>query len=67
MHISQLQYEYALQKIEELLPLVQETTPATAPSAIELTIFSEVVIAYEKEHYPLSPPDPSGTGPQEYV
>lgn len=64
MHISQLQYEYALQKIEELLPLVQETTPATDPSAIELTIFSEVVIAYEKEHYPLSPPDPSGTGHQ---
>ena len=39
MHISQLQYEYARQKIEELLPIVQETTPATAPSAIELTIF----------------------------
>lgn len=67
MHISQLQYEYALQKIEELLPLVQETTPATDPSAIELTIFSEVVIAYEKEHYPLTPPDPSGTGRQECV
>lgn len=64
MHISQLQYEYALQKIEELLPLVQETTPATDPSAIELTIFSEVVIAYEKEHYPLSPPYPSGTDRQ---
>lgn len=67
MHISQLQYEYALQKIEELLPLVQETTPATDPSAIELTIFSEVVIAYEKEHYPLTPPAPSGTGSQECV
>ena len=67
MLISQMHYDYVRHIFDELVTLVQETSPATAPSAIELTIFSEVVIAYEKEHYPLSPPDPSGTGPQEYV
>ena len=45
IHINQAQYEYACKRIEELLQVVQETTPATDPSAIELTIFSEVVIA----------------------
>ncbi len=54
IHINQAQYEYACKRIEELLQVVQETTPATDPSAIELTIFSEVVIAYEKKHYPLT-------------
>lgn len=46
-----MRYEYALARVEELLPLVGEETPANDPRAIELAIMSDCVIAYEKEHF----------------
>ncbi len=54
-----LQYEYALERIEELLPLVCEDTPADDKSAIELSMASDVVIAYEKKHFPMGKPSVS--------
>ena len=51
-----MQYEYALQRVEELLPLVGEDTPVNDPAALELAIMSECVIAYEKEHFPIGKP-----------
>ncbi len=56
MEISKQQYEYALNRIEELLPLVTDDTPANDKNAIELTIVSDVVEAYEKIHYPIAKP-----------
>ncbi|MBS5437107.1 MAG: helix-turn-helix domain-containing protein [Muribaculaceae bacterium] len=56
MDISKQQYEYALNRIEELLPLVTDETPASDTNAIELTIVSDVVEAYEKIHYPIAKP-----------
>lgn len=46
----------ALDRIEELLPLVTDETPASDKNAIELTIVSDVVEAYEKKHYPIAKP-----------
>lgn len=54
--ISKQQYEYALNRIEELLPLVTDETPASDKNAVELTIVSDVVEAYEKVHFPISKP-----------
>ncbi len=54
--ITKEQYEFALAKIEELLPLVDNNTPANDRNAIELSVMSEVVIAYEKRHYPIGKP-----------
>lgn len=54
--ISRSQYEYALERIEELLPLVADDTPGDDRNAIELTIFSDVVENYEKAHYPIAKP-----------
>lgn len=51
-----MRYEYALQRVEELLPLVGEDTPVNDPAALELAIMSECVIAYEKEHFPIGKP-----------
>lgn len=51
--VTQEQYEFALQRIEELLPLVDENTPTNDRNAVELTLMSDTVIAYEKEHYPI--------------
>ena len=54
--ITKEQYEFALARIEELLPLVGDETPANDRNAIELTMMSDVVIDYEKEHFPIGKP-----------
>jgi HTH-type transcriptional regulator/antitoxin HigA len=51
--IRKYQYEYALARIEQLLPLVTDYTPSTDPYAIELSLMSEIVIAYENMHFPI--------------
>lgn len=56
MGVTKEQYEFALQRIEELLPLVDDTTPASDRNAVELTIMSDAVIAYENENYPMGNP-----------
>lgn len=53
---TEIQYEYALARIEELLPLVDDATPVTDKNAVELSIMSEIVIAYEKENFPVEKP-----------
>ena len=54
--ITKEQYEFALARIEELLPLVDDNTPANDRNAIELSMMSDVVIDYEKEHFPIAKP-----------
>lgn len=54
--ISKEKYEYALSRIEALLPLVGEDTPLDDPNSIELDIVSDIVETYEKEHYPIESP-----------
>lgn len=56
MEISKQQYEYALDRIEDLLPLVTDETPANDKNAIELTIVSDIVMAYESKYYPIAKP-----------
>ena len=54
--ITKEQYEFAQSRIEELLPQVDDNTPANDRLAVELTMMSDIVIAYEKEHYPIEKP-----------
>jgi len=54
--ITKNQYEYAIARVEELLPLVDDNTPANDRNAIELSLMSEIVIAYENEHFPIGKP-----------
>jgi len=56
MKITKEQYEFALARIEELLPVIDDNTPANDRSAIELSLVSDVVIEYEKAHYPIAKP-----------
>lgn len=49
--ITQEQYELALARVEELLPLVDDATPLTDNRAMELSLMSDLVLEYEKEHY----------------
>lgn len=54
--ITKEQYEFALERVEGLLPLVDDNTPVNDKKAVELTMMSDIVIAYEKEHYPIEKP-----------
>lgn len=53
MDITEKQYESALARIEELLPLVSDDTPSDNPDAVELIKVSEIVREYELKHYPI--------------
>lgn len=56
MKVSKKQYEFAQNKVEELLPFVSDEMSANHPLAVELALMSDVVIAYEKEHFPIEKP-----------
>lgn len=51
--LERLKYEYALDRIEDLLKVVSDETPDNNPATLELLIMSEVIIAYEDKHYPI--------------
>lgn len=54
--ITETQYQFALDRIEALLPVVDDSTPVNDPKAIELMMMSDIVIDYEKEHFPIDKP-----------
>lgn len=54
--ITKEQYDFALARIEDLLPMVDDNTPANDRNAVELTSMSNVVIDYEKEYFPINKP-----------
>ena len=54
--ITKYQYEYAIARVEELLPFVGDNTPSNDRNAVELSVMSDIVIAYEKEHFPIGKP-----------
>ena len=54
--ITESQYQLALSRIEELLPMVGEDMSADDPKAVELAMMSDIVIDYEESHYPIEKP-----------
>jgi len=54
--ITENQYELARRRVEELLPLVDDNTPLDDPKAVELMMMSDIVIDYEKVHFPIEKP-----------
>ena len=53
---NQMQYEWAVSRVEELLPLVNDTTPVDNPNSIELELLSNLVADYSEEHFSLGTP-----------
>ena len=45
------QYEWAVKRVEALLPLVGEDAPEDDPARIELELLSELVSDYSEEHF----------------
>lgn len=50
------QYEWAVKRVEELLPLVTDETPSNDPNSIELELLSNLVADYSEEHFALGEP-----------
>lgn len=50
------QYEWAVARVEELLPLVDDNTPRTDPNSIELELLSNLVADYSEEHFSIGKP-----------
>ena len=50
------QYDVLIERIEELLPLVSNETPADDRNLVELDIISDLVEEYEEKHYPIEMP-----------
>lgn len=50
------QYQWALGRVEELLPYVTDDTPVSDPKSIELELLSNLVADYSDEHFALGEP-----------
>ena len=48
---SETAYKWAMERIEELLPMVQEDTPPYDRYLIELDLLSGLVEEYDEEYY----------------
>lgn len=53
---NEAQYEWAVKRVEELLPLVTEETSQEDPACIELSLLSNLVADYSDEHFDIGEP-----------
>ena len=53
---NEIQYNCAMERIEELLKVVDNDTPANDKNSIELVLLSNLVADYEDIHYPVKKP-----------
>ena len=53
---NEVQYNWAMNRIDQLLPLVNDDTPDDDPNSIELYLLSTLVQEYEDVHYPIEEP-----------
>ncbi|MDO5343121.1 MAG: helix-turn-helix domain-containing protein [Bacteroidia bacterium] len=53
---NEQQYEWAVSRVEELLPLVNDETPVNDPNSIELELLSNLVADYSDEHFSVGTP-----------
>jgi|SRR5574344_594504 HTH-type transcriptional regulator/antitoxin HigA len=53
---NEKQYNWAVKRVEELLPLVDDTTSADDPNSIELELLSNLVADYSDAHYAIGEP-----------
>lgn len=53
---NEKQYDWAMNRIDELLPQVTDDTPDDDPNSIELYLLSSLVQEYEDVHFPIGDP-----------
>ena len=55
--LTREQYDWAVARVEQLLPLVDDDTPTNDPASIELEILSNLVADYSDQHFAIDDPD----------
>jgi HTH-type transcriptional regulator/antitoxin HigA len=53
---NEAQYNWAVKRVEELLPKVNDNTPLDDPNSIELELLSNLVADYSEQHFSLGEP-----------
>lgn len=53
---NEMQYNAAMARIEELLPVVTDETPLDDINSVELVLLSNLVADYDEMHYPVKRP-----------
>ena len=53
---NETQYNWAVAKVETLLPLVDDNTPVDHPDSIELELLSNLVADYSEIHFAIGTP-----------
>ncbi len=53
---NEVQYQWALKRVEELFPLVPEDAREDDPLRMELQLLGNLVADYDEEHYPVGTP-----------
>lgn len=53
---SEQEYKAMMERIDELLKVVDDDTPTTNKDYIELLLLSDLVAVYEDAHYPIASP-----------
>ena len=53
---NKTQYDWAGNRVEELLPLVDDNTPKNDKNLIELELLSDLVADYSEEHFAIGTP-----------
>lgn len=51
--VTNTEYEALMTRVNELVEIVDDHTPPTDKNLIELDFLTDIVVAYEKEHYPI--------------
>jgi HTH-type transcriptional regulator/antitoxin HigA len=54
--VNKAEYEAIMARVDELVELVDDNTPPTDKNYIELDFLADLVVVYEKEHYPVGKP-----------
>jgi len=53
---NKAEYEAIMARVDELVEIVDDNTLSTDKNYIELDFLTDLVVAYEKEHYPIGKP-----------
>lgn len=51
--VTNAEYEAIMSRLNELVEIVDDNTASTDRNLIELDFLTDLVVAYEKEHYPI--------------
>jgi len=54
--VNKAEYEAIMARVDELVEIVDDNTPSSDKNYIELDFLTDLVVAYEKEHFPIGKP-----------